>query len=171
MVHREGTDFVLISFLSPWSPGLLCSSVTYLPWEKILYIPWNWNELALSTWCLSCYISCNIIIIVMKGSRGIGWSCHHSKRTNLELLDSHLVYRHFKPSVYSVYFCLQSVSIGAWGEEPEMGGTQSAAALPTSPTSGSSLSQPETPELLIEYWTPKGQSQKVLYDFLKIYGY
>ena len=55
----------------------------------------------------------------------------------------------------------QNVSIGAW-EEPDMGASPSA--LPISPTSGGSLNQQETPELLMEYWSHKGQSQKVCYD-------
>ena len=54
------------------------------------------------------------------------------------------------------------MSIGAW-EEPDMGGIQST--LPTSPTGGGGVSggsgQQESPELVLEYWSPKGQSQKV----------
>ena len=61
------------------------------------------------------------------------------------------------------------MSIGAW-EEPEMGVNQST--LPTSPTgvvgvatgsSGAAGGQQESPELTMEYWSPKGQSQKVEY--------
>lgn len=61
------------------------------------------------------------------------------------------------------------MSIGAW-EEPEMGVNQST--LPTSPTGvvgvatgsgGAAGGQQESPELTIEYWSPKGQSQKVEY--------
>ena len=55
------------------------------------------------------------------------------------------------------------MSVGAW-EEPDMGANQSN--LPTSPTSGgggvaSGSGQLESPELVMEYWSPKGQSQKV----------
>ena len=59
------------------------------------------------------------------------------------------------------------MSIGAW-EEPDMGVNQSI--LPTSPTgvvgvatvgSGGTAGQQESPELTLEYWSPKGQSQKV----------
>ena len=68
-----------------------------------------------------------------------------------------------------VFFSLipQNVSIGAW-EEPDMGVNQSI--LPTSPTSvvgvatagsGGTAGQQESPELTLEYWSPKGQSQKV----------
>ena len=60
----------------------------------------------------------------------------------------------------------QTVSIGAW-EEPDMGANQSI--LPTSPTgvvgvatgSSGAAGQQESPELTLEYWSPKGQSQKV----------
>ena len=53
-----------------------------------------------------------------------------------------------------------------------MGANQSSVSLPTSPTSGlggggggggggGTSSQLESPELILEVWSPKGQSQKV----------
>ena len=64
------------------------------------------------------------------------------------------------------------MSIGAW-EEPDMGVNQSI--LPTSPTgvvgvamgSSGAAGQQESPELTLEYWSPKGQSQKVQYKVQK----
>ena len=61
----------------------------------------------------------------------------------------------------------QNVSIGAWEVlEPYMGANLSN--LPTSPTgvvgvvTGVGVAgQQESPELTVEYWSPKGQSQKV----------
>ena len=59
------------------------------------------------------------------------------------------------------------MSIGAWElVGPDMGANQSN--LPTSPTgvvgvvTGVGVAgQQESPELTVEYWSPKGQSQKV----------
>ena len=51
-----------------------------------------------------------------------------------------------------------------------MGASQSASVLPTSPTSGGggSSTQLETPELTVEYWSPKGQSQKPHQSSVKV---
>lgn len=59
------------------------------------------------------------------------------------------------------------MSIGYWDVEP-VDVSSSPASLPTSPVYGSTTgggvgggSAGETPELILEYWSPKGQKEKV----------